>query len=124
MLDAVEPYHARAGQALADLPFVEQTLAAAEDRARSNEKLAGLMRPLHGLVAAHVAGDYRRAAPDDVAWALAAAMYVVSPWDETPDYLPNGLRDDEHVAETVLELIADTVGDFVEWDRAQRRRRR
>ena len=123
MIDAIEPYHAQARRALGDLAFIEQTLAAAADRAAASEKLTKSMAPLRGLVEAHAAGEYRRATADDVAWALAAAMYVVSPWDETPDYLPHGLRDDEHVADTVLELIAETVDDYREWDRARRRRR-
>ena len=124
MLSAVEPYHARARKALADAPFVEQTLGAAGDRAASSPALTQALRPLRGLVEAHVAGDYRRASTDDVAWALAAAMYVVSPWDETPDYLPTGLRDDELVAETVLELIADTIEDYRTWEHQRRPRRR
>lgn len=124
MLDVIEPYHVRARQALGDPPFVEQTLAAAQDRAGASEKLTRSLGPLSGLVQAHMAGDYQRATPEDVAWALAAAMYVVSPWDETPDYLPHGLRDDEHVAETVLELIAETIEDYRGWAHRRKPRRR
>jgi uncharacterized membrane protein YkvA (DUF1232 family) len=124
MMSAVEPYHARARQALRDTAFVEQTLVAAGDRAASSPTLTHALGPLRGLVEAHLAGDYRRASTDDVAWALAAAMYVVSPWDETPDYLPTGLRDDELVAETVLELIAETIEDYRAWEHQRRPRRR
>jgi uncharacterized membrane protein YkvA (DUF1232 family) len=124
MLDVIEPYHPRARKALGDLPFVEQTLAVAADRARPSAKLTKALIPLRGLVEDHLAGEYQRAAPDDVAWALAAAMYVVHDWDATPDYLPNGLRDDEQVAETVHDLIAETVEDYRSWAHRRRPRRR
>lgn len=123
-VEVVEPFHAHAQAALHDLPFIDQTLEEARKRAVPSQALTESLNPLLGLVHAHVHGEFVGADRDHVAWALAAAMYVVSPWDLTPDYLPHGLRDDEQVTAAVVEMISETVYEYEGWARAAAKRAR
>ena len=123
LLAAVEGFRAQAGPLLADRAAVEALLDEARERSAPSPTLQERLAPLWRLVRAHVRGTYTAADEDDVAWALAAVMYVASPWDVAPDYLPRGLFDDEVVAVWVLERIGETAAAFAEWDRAERKRR-
>jgi uncharacterized membrane protein YkvA (DUF1232 family) len=67
------------------------------------------------LVAASAGGEYRDADEDEVVLAAAAILYVVSPWDHTPDYLPRGLRDDEVVTRAVTIELERALREFEEW---------
>ena len=101
----LDPYRDRARAALAAGTDVAELLAEAEARAAASPALADSVPGLCRFVAAHADGEYLYAEEEEVELALAAILYVVSPWDQTPDYLPDGLRDDEVVTRAVaLEL--------------------
>lgn len=111
----LDPFRERAA-ALIDQPDdLRPVLAEAEQRAEHSAALRELVPGLCRLVAAAAAGEYDDAEDDEVQLALAALLYVVSPWDETPDYLPHGLRDDEVVARSVVNELERALREFEAW---------
>src|SRR5262249_35838496 len=84
-------FRLRAEAVLADAPLVEDFLERADARSKKSAVLRESLAPLRRLIRSYVRGSYRDAAAGDVAWALAAVMYVASPLDAIPDYLPRGL---------------------------------
>jgi uncharacterized membrane protein YkvA (DUF1232 family) len=123
LVAAILDHHVEAGALLADPAAVEKVLLEADFRGRPDQELREALAPLVRLVHAYVSGAYSAPEPDEVAWALAAAMYVASPWDLAPDYMPGGLYDDRRVATWVSEHIHETLMFFGEWERVRRRRR-
>jgi hypothetical protein len=122
---ALDPFVDRAREALDDPAEVASVLAQARAQVLEHPGLGDSVPPLCALVEAHLGPDFE-ADEDEVVLALAAVLYVVSPWDQTPDYLPHGLRDDEMVAGSVLrqlERAVREVDDFLH-PRAQRSHRR
>ena len=106
---ALEDFRDQAAALLAAGRPVDDVLAEAWTRAEPSDKLRQALVPLGRLVQAYSDGSYPYADEDDVAYALAALLYVVSPWDLDPDYLPGGLRDDELAAEWVRRHIELTI---------------
>ena len=123
---ALQPFVEPARDALATPAEIGLVLKEAERRATHSAALAETVPPLCALVAAHVNELYDDADEDDVILALAALLYVASPWDQTPDYLPHGLHDDEVVTRTVVDRLERTLREFEDWrnPRARRPRRR
>jgi uncharacterized membrane protein YkvA (DUF1232 family) len=117
-------FHVQAEQTIHDRAAVEAVLKEAGELSEHHPPLREVLDPLHRLVRAYVSGAYPQADEDDVAWALAAVMYVASPWDLTPDYLPGGLYDDIRVNTWVAERIWETLAHFDEWDRLRVKRER
>jgi uncharacterized membrane protein YkvA (DUF1232 family) len=109
-------FRLRAGEVLTDVPLVEDFLERADARSKKSAVLRESLAPLHRLIRSYVRGSYRDAAAGDVAWALAAVMYVASPLDAIPDYLPRGLRDDEKVAAWVLRRVAPAIHAYEAWE--------
>jgi uncharacterized membrane protein YkvA (DUF1232 family) len=109
-------FRLRAGEVLTDVPLVEDFLERAEARSEKSAVLRESLAPLRRLIRSYVLGSYRDAAAGDVAWALAAVMYVASPLDAIPDYLPRGLRDDEKVAAWVLRRVAPAIRAYEAWE--------
>lgn len=114
--EILNPFRLRAGEVLTDVPLVEDFLERADARSKKSAVLRESMAPLRRLIRSYVRGSYRDAAPGDVAWALAAVMYVASPLDAIPDYLPAGLRDDEKVAAWVLRRVAPAIRAYEAWE--------
>jgi len=105
-------FRKRAGEVLTDAPLVEDLLDRADARSKKSAVLRESLAPLRRLIRSYVAGSYRDADPGDVAWALAAVMYVGSPLN----YLPGGLRDDEKVAAWVLRRVDPTIRAYEAWE--------
>lgn len=124
MMLSVDQLRVEAIHLLSDPAAVETALSEASRRAALDPALAKHYDPLHRLVAGHVSGAYDKADDEDVAWALAAVLYVASAWDLTPDYLPRGLDDDRQVTERVAERIKRTLVAFGLWERVEAKRRR
>ena len=114
--EILDRFRLRAGEVLIDVPLVEDLLERADARSEKSAVLRESLAPLRRLIRSYVRGSYRDAAGDDVAWALAAVMYVASPLDAIPDYLPRGLRDDEKVAAWVLRRIAPAIRAYEAWE--------
>jgi uncharacterized membrane protein YkvA (DUF1232 family) len=106
----------RAGEVLTDVRLVEDFLERADARSKKSAVLRESLAPLRRLIRSYVRGSYRDAAAGDVAWALAAVMYVASPLDAIPDHLPRGLRDDEKVAAWVLRRVAPAIHAYEAWE--------
>ena len=109
-------FRLRAGEVLTDVPMVEDLLERADARSIRSAVLRESLAPLHRLIRSYVRGSYRDADAGDVAWALAAVMYVASPVDAIPDYLPGGLRDDEKVAAWVLRRVDPAIRAYESWE--------
>ena len=109
-------FRVRAGEVLTDVPLVEDLLERADARSKKSTVLSASLAPLRRLIRSYVRGSYRDADAGDVAWALAAVMYVASPWDAIPDYLPGGLRDDEKVAAWVLGRVDPAIRAYEAWE--------
>ena len=110
-------FRLRAEEVLTDAPLVEDFLERADARSKKSAVLRESLAPLRRLIRSYVRGAYRDAeATGDVAWALAAVMYVASPLDAIPDYLPGGLRDDEKVAAWVLRRVDPAIRAYEAWE--------
>jgi len=109
-------FRLRAGEVLTDVPLVEDLLERADARSKKSTVLSASLAPLRRLIRSYVRGSYRDADAGDVAWALAAVMYVASPLDAIPDYLPGGLRDDEKVAAWVLRRVDPAIRAYEAWE--------
>ena len=106
----------RAGKVLTDVPLVEDLLDRAEARSTKSAVLRESLAPLRRLIRSYVRGSYRDVDPGEVAWALAAVMYVASPLDAIPDCLRGGLRDDEKVAAWVLRRVDPAIRAYEAWE--------
>ena len=106
----------RAAEVLNDVPRVEDLLERADARSKKSAALSESLAPLRRLIRSYVRGSYRDADAGDVAWALAAVMYVASPLDAIPDFLPGGLRDDEKIAASVLRRVDSTIRAYEAWE--------
>jgi uncharacterized membrane protein YkvA (DUF1232 family) len=122
LIAAILEHHAEAAAMLGDPRAVEAVLREADGRGQPDGVLRDALGPLVRLTRAYVNGAYTVPESDEVAWALAAAMYVASPWDLAPDYLPGGLYDDQRVAVWVSERIHETLVFFAEWERVRAKR--
>jgi uncharacterized membrane protein YkvA (DUF1232 family) len=122
--EAVEESRQHAIKAKYDRDLVNRILAEAHHTSRQSPALGKSLPPLLALIQAYFDGQWRHCEIEDIEWALAAALYVVSPWDLIPDYLPSGLRDDEKVVEYVTELTEETLVEFIRWDHVRQKRLR
>jgi uncharacterized membrane protein YkvA (DUF1232 family) len=109
-------FRMRAGEVLTDVPRVEDLLDRADARSKKNAVLRESLAPLRRLIRSYVRGSYRDADPGEVAWALAAVMYVASPLDAIPDFLRRGMRDDEKVAAWALRRVDPTIRAYEAWE--------
>ena len=123
---ALDHFRPHAREVIADAAELESVLAEAQQRAVHSAVLHEVVPSLSRFVAASAGGEFDDADEDDVEIALAALLYVVSPWDQTPDYLPDGLRDDEVVARAVTQQLERALREFEAWrlPPARRPRRR
>ena len=96
-----------------------------DDAQRKSRKLAGgplddLMTDLKALlrlIRAYATGEYRAVSRDALVVIVAAVLYVVSPVDLVPDFLPAGLLDDATVLAFALRKVKDEVDAFLAWER-------
>jgi uncharacterized membrane protein YkvA (DUF1232 family) len=112
---ALKPFEVQARQALARPDAIDAILREAGRRGQHSPKLAERLSPLLGLVKAYVRREWMEPEEEEIVLALAAVLYVVSPWDLAPDHMPGGLRDDELMTESVLERLETTIREYDEW---------
>jgi uncharacterized membrane protein YkvA (DUF1232 family) len=113
----------RADRLLRDPDAAQRLADRAEQRAeREDGPLKGVIndvRALIRLVRAYVRGDYRAVAWESMVLIVGALVYLVSPLDVIPDFLPGGLVDDAAVVVFVLGLVHEEVADFQTWEQVQ-----
>ena len=81
--------------------------------------LAARLRAVPRLVRATASGDYSGTSRGRLAALAAAAVYVVSPVDLLPDWLPLiGLADDAVVISWLAAAVLGETGGFLRWERA------
>ena len=86
--------------------------------------LAARLRAVPRLVRATASGDYSGTSRGRLAALVAAAVYVVSPVDLLPDWLPLiGLADDAVVISWLAAAVLGETGGFLRWERAHAGRR-
>lgn len=71
------------------------------------------------LMRAYGEGRYRQVSGRNLALAGLAIMYLVSPLDVMPDFLPGGFFDDAAVIGFILKKIRTELGAFEIWEQAQ-----
>ncbi len=77
------------------------------------------LRLLVGLLGDYRAGKYRQIPYRSIAAAAGAVLYLVSPMDIIPDFLPMfGLTDDAAVLALCLRLVARDLADYRKWKAA------
>jgi uncharacterized membrane protein YkvA (DUF1232 family) len=123
LIEALERYRDQAETMLETPAAVESVVESAQGRAEGFPSLKDEVATLSRLVTAHLAGTHTVHDSEDVAWAVAGLMYVASPWDLAPDYLPSGLQDDERACAWVVERIRGTLTVFDAWERPSGSRR-
>ena len=123
------------------LPDVRRTLARAEELARNPKELLGLLtaaerrldrvdagrltpvkkdtQTLLRLLRAYGEGRYRQVSGKNFALAGLALLYLVSPLDVLPDFLPFGFADDAAVIGFIIKKIRAELVAFEVWERAQ-----
>lgn len=77
------------------------------------EELKAMLR----LVSAYVHGDYRGVSWESMVLIVAGLVYLVSPIDLIPDFLPGGLADDATVVLFVASMVHEELEDFMEWEK-------
>ena len=123
------------------LPVVRRGLARAEQLARNPKELlslltkaerrldrihAGPLSPLKRdlqtllrLMRAYGEGRYREVSGKDLALAVLGLLYLVSPLDVLPDFLPIGFADDAAVIGFIVRKIRTELVAFQAWEQAQ-----
>jgi uncharacterized membrane protein YkvA (DUF1232 family) len=75
------------------------------------------LRTMIRLVRAHARGDYREIPLDTLVLVVAALVYVVTPLDLIPDYIPFvGLTDDVAVVRWVVRRVHEELDQFRSWE--------
>ena len=81
--------------------------------------LADRLRAVPRLVRSTVSGDYSGTSRGRLAALVAAAVYVVSPVDLLPEWLPLiGLADDAVVISWLTAAVLGETGGFLRWERS------
>jgi uncharacterized membrane protein YkvA (DUF1232 family) len=122
-------------------PVVRRRLARARQVARNREELlslltaaerrldrvnAGRLTPLKRdlqtllrLMRAYGEGRYRQVSGKNLALAGLGLLYLVSPLDVLPDFIPGGFADDAAVIGFIIKKIRTELVAFEAWERAQ-----
>lgn len=73
-------------------------------------------RTLIRLVVAYARGHYREIPTDALVVVVAGLVYVVSPLDLIPDFLPGGFADDAAVVVWVVKTVRSELDNFRAWE--------
>ena len=123
------------------LPVVRRGLAQAEKLARDPKELLSVLtlaerrlarvdvgpltpvkkdiQTLLRLLRAYGEGRYRQVSGKNVALAGLGLLYLVSPLDALPDFLPGGFFDDAALIGFIVKKIRTELVAFEAWERAQ-----
>ena len=84
------------------------------------EQIVGEFLTLLRLVRAYANGSYREVPRERMVLIVAAIIYVATPLDIIPDFLPGGFVDDAAIVLWVLRQVRDEVAAFGAWERGRR----
>ncbi len=123
------------------LPDVRRTLAQAEKLVRNPKEILSLLtmaerrldrvqagpltpvkkdvQTLLRLLRAYGEGRYRQVSGKNLALAGLGLLYLVSPLDALPDFLPGGFFDDAALIGFIVKKIRTELVAFEAWERAQ-----
>jgi len=116
----------RAGRFVRDPEALRRLAEEARARAERPGALRAILdRVLAGtrMARAYATGEYRAVRFDRVLMLAGGLLYLVSPFDMIPDFLPGGFLDDAAVLTYVLRALNDEIDDFLAWERARTRAR-
>ncbi|HLF41390.1 MAG TPA: YkvA family protein [Acidimicrobiia bacterium] len=77
-------------------------------------ELVAELKAVLRLIRAYAKGDYRDVSNESMAIIVGAVLYVVSPVDLIPDFLPMGLLDDATVLAFALRMVKEEIETFLE----------
>ena len=77
------------------------------------------LQTLLRLMRAYGEGRYRQVSGRNIALAALGIVYLVSPLDVVPDFLPGGFADDAAVIGFIVRKIRTELVAFEAWERAQ-----
>lgn len=114
----------RAERLLRDPEAAERLADDAEEKIakKRSKKLTEVIhdvRALIRLIRAYAAGDYRAIKWESMVLVVAGIVYLVSPLDLIPDFLPGGLADDAVIVAFVVGMVHEELVDFREWEQSQ-----
>ena len=113
----------RASKMLNDPEALKKVAAdAAQSGAGRSGPFAAVMddfRTLIRLVVAYARGNYRDIPVDSLALVVGGLIYVVSPLDLIPDFLPGGFIDDAAVVVWIVKSVRDELDSFRAWELGQ-----
>ena len=81
------------------------------------------LQTLLRLMRAYGEGQYREVSGKNLALAGLGLMYLVSPLDLLPDFIPGGFADDAAVIGFILNKLRSELAGFAAWERQQRQPR-
>jgi uncharacterized membrane protein YkvA (DUF1232 family) len=83
-------------------------------------ELATDVKALLRLIAAYARGDYRDVPRQSMVLIVGAIVYLLTPLDVIPDFIPGvGLLDDAAVITFVLRRVRGEIEAFLEWEQAR-----
>jgi uncharacterized membrane protein YkvA (DUF1232 family) len=77
------------------------------------------LKTLLRLLRAYAEGEYRKVSGKNIALAVAGLLYLVSPLDMIPDFLPGGFTDDAAVIGFIVRKLRTELAAFEAWERGQ-----
>jgi len=120
------PFFARAQQRARQLLSSPDDLGRLVDRANRQNRwatagplaeLAGDLKALLRLIGAYARGDYRGVPVSSMVLIVGAILYVLTPIDVIPDFIPGiGFLDDAAIITFVVRRVRDEIGGFLEWE--------
>ena len=94
----------------------EEASQTASRRSGPFETVLDDFRTLIRLTVAYSRGHYRKIPADQLAVVVAGLVYVVSPIDLVPDFLPGGFLDDAFVVGWVIKTVRGELDAFRAWE--------
>jgi len=94
----------------------EEASQTASRRSGPFETVLDDFRTLIRLTVAYSRGHYRKIPADQLAVVVAGLVYVVSPIDLVPDFLPGGFLDDAFVVGWVIKTVRAELDAFRAWE--------
>jgi uncharacterized membrane protein YkvA (DUF1232 family) len=96
--------------------MAEEASRTANSRSGPFQAVIDDFRTMIRLVVAYSRGHYRKIPADQLVIVVAGLIYVVSPIDVIPDFLPGGFADDAVMVGWVIRTVRSELVAFREWE--------